>query len=115
MISKMMYWKLAIYKGITGPFMTAVVGTPAVIMAWETMTQTAKIIAVIAFMTTWYKAFDLFLDQTMGRLAKGLPPIQLPGGNGHDADVIIESKSVITTTTPKEVIVDSKTVTPTNP
>lgn len=84
MLSRVVYWKLAIWKGLTGPLMVVIVGLPTTVLNWAHMNPPEKVIAVIGMLVSWYKSFDLYIDQTMARLAKGLPPVQLPGLNGHD-------------------------------
>lgn len=91
----MIYWRVAIWKGAAGPLITALAATPTIILNWDTMTPQGRTVAIVGFGITWYKAFDLFIDQTMSRLAAGKPPIPIDG-NGHSST----TTTTTTTTTP---------------
>ena len=93
------YWKLAIWKCVTAVVVVVGVGLPTIILNWDTMTNQGRTVAVIGLGLACWKAVDVFLDQTVSRLAQGKPPIQI-NGNGH-SEVVTEAKITTTTTTDK--------------
>lgn len=93
------YWKLAIWKCATAVVVVVGVGLPTIILNWDTMTNQGRTVAVIGLCLACWKAVDVFLDQTVSRLARGKPPIAIDG-NGH-VETITEAKITSTTVTDK--------------
>ena len=78
------YWKHAIWKALSGPLIVVLVATPTVVLGWDTMLLSGKIVAVTGLVVSWIKSIDLLFDQTMARLAAGKTPMPIPGQNGGD-------------------------------
>lgn len=79
------WWKYALWKCVSGPYMSMVAATPAVVIAWHALSGPEKVVALIGLSGVAIKAVDLLFDQTMARLAQGKPPAPIPGvtNGGH--------------------------------
>lgn len=78
------YWKHAIWKAFSGPLLVVLGATPTVVLSWDTMLLSGKIVASVGLLMSWIKAIDLLFDQTMARLAAGKTPVPIAGQNGGD-------------------------------
>jgi len=78
------YWKHAVWKAFSGPLLVVLGATPTVVLGWDTMLLSGKIVATTGLFMSWIKAIDLLFDQTMARLAAGKSPMPIQGQNGGD-------------------------------
>ncbi len=78
------YWKHAIWKAFSGSILVGLGTAPTVVLGWDTMITSGKIVAVIGIVVAVVKSLDMFFDQTMNRLAAGKLPVKLDGQNGVD-------------------------------
>lgn len=69
------YYKIIIWKVYYGMLSTAILALPATIMNWYVMNTVEKIIAVSGVILAVHKWVDGFMDQTIGRILSGRPPI----------------------------------------
>lgn len=86
------YWKLAIWKLCYGSFKTAgtfYVGATASVRFVD-LHPDQKFLVLISMAMAVTTFIDGFLDQTIGRLIAGKPPIKLPsnGGSGDTTHII---------------------------
>ena len=79
-----LYWKHAIWKMFSGVVVVVLGSMPTIVLNWDTMLPSGKLVALSGAAVSAVKALDMLLDQTMARLAAGKTPVQLPGQNGHD-------------------------------
>jgi len=79
-----LYWKHAIWKVFSGASMVFLGSLPTVILGWDTMLPSGKLVAVSGLAISVIKSIDMLFDQTMSRLAAGKLPVKLDGQNGHD-------------------------------
>lgn len=101
MVQKINYWKLVIWKASSGSVMVVLTGLPTVLLNWEVMNHTLRVISMCGLAAGVIKFLDGFFDQTYSRLAQGKSPIALPGMNGNGntenhTEVNIKSDTVIT-------------------
>jgi hypothetical protein len=91
MAQRLNYWRLAIWKGITGSLVVILGATPSVVLNWDTMTTSGRTVAVSGLLLAWIKYLDGFTDQTASRLAAGKPAVSLPPveSSGH-TEVILK-------------------------
>jgi len=83
------YWKHAIWKACSGSLLILFGAAPTVVLGWDTMLLSGKIVACIGLAVAVLKALDMLFDQTMSRLAAGKTPMPLPDPNGkHDTAFI---------------------------
>lgn len=78
------YWKHAIWKAFSGAALVGLSSAPTVVLGWDTMILSGKIVAVMGIVVSVIKSLDMFFDQTLARLASGKLPVKLDGQNGHD-------------------------------
>lgn len=73
-----MYYKHAIWKAFSGAALVVLGASPTVVLGWDTMLLSGKIVACMGIAVSVIKALDLFFDQTLARLDAGKPPVPLP-------------------------------------
>ena len=78
------YWRHAIWKACSGAVLVAGGAAPTVILGWDTMILSGKIVACLGIFMSVIKSLDMFFDTTMNRLAAGKLPVKLDGQNGVD-------------------------------
>lgn len=83
MADKINYWKLVIWKASSGSLHSVLTGLPTVLLTWDSMNHTLRVIAVCGLAGGVIKFLDGFFDTTYSRLAQGKPPVELPGLNGN--------------------------------
>jgi hypothetical protein len=76
------YWKHAIWKASSGAVLVLLGGIPTVVLGWDSMIISGKIVACTGLAAQVIKSLDMFGDQTMSRLAAGKLPVKLEGQNG---------------------------------
>lgn len=79
-LSLIRYWRVAIWKLYAGTFITAAGAAVPLIIAWDKMTGTEKVVAVIGGIVAIHKFWDGFIDQTVARLASGKTIIPIEEG-----------------------------------
>lgn len=79
-----LYWKHAVWKVLSGALLVLLGSLPTVLLGWDTMLPSGKLVAVSGLAVSVIKSIDMLFDQTMSRLAAGKLPVKLDGQNGHD-------------------------------
>lgn len=85
------YWKHAIWKGISGSTLVALGSAPTIILGWDAMSYSERTVACIGIIMAVIKSLDMFFDQTLARLAAGKLPVKLEGHNGQDTTYVTKS------------------------
>lgn len=96
-----MYWKLAIWKVWSGSIIVLLAGAPSLVLGWDTMLISGRVVAIIGLIINLVKFLDAFFDQTVSRLAAGKPPVPI-GGNGHTEMTVEKTITTVSTDTPKK-------------
>jgi len=109
--NSIMYWKLAIWKAWAGSVLVICGVCPSLVLNWDTMTISGRVVAVIGVCVALVKFLDAFFDQTVSRLSQGMTPVQVAGMNGQS---VVHSETTIVTdatklTTPAPAGVEGKT------
>lgn len=85
------FWAHAYWKGISGTLLVVLGGAPTIVLSWDTMLLSGKVVACIGLAVSAIKSLDMFLDQTTARIAAGKPPVKLEGQNGNDTAHVTKS------------------------
>ncbi len=88
MAQQLLYWKLAIWKAVSGSLLVLLGGSGSLVLNWDTMTLGGRIVAASGLAVGVLKFLDGFLDQTASRLAAGKPLVPIPGINGGTEFVV---------------------------
>ena len=75
-------WFYAYWKVITAVVLVVGGCLPTVILGWDTMIASGKLVAVGGLILSAWKAADIEIRQILRRLAEGKPPVDIPNGNG---------------------------------
>lgn len=61
---------------------------PTVILGWDTMITSGKLVAIGGLGVSAWKAMDIEIRQILKRLAEGKPPVDIPNGNGGHTEIL---------------------------
>ena len=86
------YYKHAIWKAFSGALLVAGGAAPTIILGWDSMLPSGKMVACIGIGMSVVKSLDMFFDQTLARLTAGKLPVKLEGQNGHDTTHITKTE-----------------------
>lgn len=92
------YWKHAIWKILSGALLVGLGGAPTIVLGWDTMLMSGKIVAICGLVVSVIKSVDMLMDQTLSRLAAGKLPVKLDGQNGFDTTHITKTEVTETKT-----------------
>lgn len=84
------YWKHAIWKAVSGSLLILLGAAPTVVLGWDTMLLSGKIVACIGLAVAVIKSVDMLFDQTMSRLAAGKTPMPVPDPSGKGDTNLIQ-------------------------
>ncbi len=88
-----LYYKHAIWKAWSGAMLVLLGSAPTVVLGWDTMLISGKVVACIGLAIAVIKSLDLFFDQTLARLAAGKTPVQVINGQQQSSDTTIIKKT----------------------
>jgi len=92
------YWKHAAWKAFSGSALVGLGSAPTVILGWDTMLLSGKLVACIGIAISIIKSLDMLFDQTLSRVAAGKLPVKLDGQNGFDTTHITKTEITETKT-----------------
>ena len=80
-------WFYAAWKAVTALVIVVGSNLPTVVLGWDTMLMSGKIVAVGGLVVSAWKALDMAVRDTVKRLVDGKAPVELPkNGNGGSGD-----------------------------
>ena len=74
-------WYHAVWKTLTAIVVVVGGSLPTVVLGWDTMLVSGKVVAIGGLVVSAWKAVDLLFDQTMRRLSQGKTPMPINGNN----------------------------------
>jgi len=81
------YWLYAAWKALSGVVIVVGGAMPTVLLGWDTMLPSGKMVAVAGLVVSGFKSIDMLFDHTMRRLADGKTPAA-SNGNGGDTQQV---------------------------
>lgn len=78
-------WFYAGWKASTALVIVVGASLPTVVLGWDTMLPSGKLVAVAGLVVTGWKALDMSVRETVKRLMEGKSPVDIPknGNGGH--------------------------------
>ena len=92
------YKRHARWKAWSGTVVVGLSTAPTSILSWDTMLVSGKLVALSGILIAMIKAYDMFYDQTMSRVAAGKLPVKLDGQNGFDTTHMTKTETIETST-----------------
>lgn len=80
-------WFYAGWKAVTALVIVVGASLPTVVLGWDTMLLSGKIVAIGGLIVSAWKALDMAVRDTVRRLLEGKTPVEIPkGANGGTGD-----------------------------
>ena len=82
-------WFYAGWKAATALIIVVGACLPTVVLGWDTMLPSGKLVAVAGLVVTGWKALDMSVRDTVKRLLEGKTPVEIPkNGNGGNTEIL---------------------------
>lgn len=86
-------WFYAGWKAATALVIVVGASLPTVVLGWDTMLPSGKIVAVGGLVVSAWKALDMAVRDTVRRILEGKTPVEIPKGvNGGAHDTTFTAK-----------------------
>lgn len=81
----MLLWFYACWKAVTALIIVVGASLPTVVLGWDTMLPSGKVVAVGGLVVSAWKALDMSVRDTVKRLVEGKTPVEVPKNDngGH--------------------------------